>query len=213
MSLLLPSEVSIVAVDLNPAMLDHARAVGAAGHVQWRIADAMALPFDDKTFDVVVCQFGAMFFPDKSLAFSEARRVLARRGTFLFSVWDRIEDNEFADIATAAVADLFPTDPPSFLSRTPHGYFDYATIKSDLRRAGFEHPPETVTLPARSRALSAQIPAFAYCQGTPMRNEIEVRDPTQLEKATDLAAEAIAARFGRGEVDGKIQAKIFSVAR
>ena len=95
--------VSIVATDLNQAMLDEAAAVGTARPVQWQQADAMALPFADGEFDAVVCQFGVMFFPDKSRAFSEARRVLKPGGVFIFNVWDRISENEFADTVTTAL--------------------------------------------------------------------------------------------------------------
>src|SRR6185369_13756030 len=97
----LPPETAIVATDLNQAMLDRAAAVGTARVVTWQQADATQLPFPDGAFDAVVCQFGAMFFPDKAKAFSEARRVLAPGGVFMFSVWDRIEENEFAAVVTA----------------------------------------------------------------------------------------------------------------
>ena len=104
----LPADVSIVSTDLNQAMLDHAMSVGTSRAVTWQQADAMNLPFDDGTFDAVVCQFGAMFFPDKAAAFAETRRVLRPGGTFLFNVWDRLEDNEFADCVTQAMARLSP---------------------------------------------------------------------------------------------------------
>jgi SAM-dependent methyltransferase len=93
----LPAGTAIVASDLNQAMLDVAAAAGTARPVEWRQADAMQLPFPDGGFDAVVCQFGAMFFPDKPRAFAEARRVLRPGGKLVFSVWDRIEENEFAD--------------------------------------------------------------------------------------------------------------------
>src|SRR5256885_14920391 len=93
----LPESVAIVATDLNQAMLDQAAAVGTKRAVKWQQADAMQLPFGDATFDAVVCQFGVMFFPDKARAFAEARRVLRPGGVFLFNVWDRIAENEFAD--------------------------------------------------------------------------------------------------------------------
>jgi ubiquinone/menaquinone biosynthesis C-methylase UbiE len=118
----LPDSVSIVATDLNQPMLDHASAVGTKRVVKWRQADAVQLPFEDRTFDAVVCQFGVMFFSEKSRAYSEARRVLRPGGVFIFNVWDRIEENEFADTVTAALELLFPEDPPHFLARTPHGY-------------------------------------------------------------------------------------------
>jgi len=207
----LPETVSIVATDLNQAMLDRAAAVGTRRPVEWRQADAMQLPFPDGAFDAVVCQFGVMFFPEKPKAFSEARRVLRPGGIFLFNVWDRIEENEFADTVTSALQTLFPQDPPRFMVRTPHGYHDHRVIERDLVGGGFTAPARIETLAARSRAASPKIPAIAYCQGTPLRNEIEARGPSRLGEATDVAAEAVAKRFGRGVVDGKIQAHIVAV--
>lgn len=138
---LLPADVTIVATDLNQPMLDHAARIGTCRPVEWRHADAMQLPFADRTFDVVVCQFGVMFFPDKVRAFVEARRVLSPGGVFLFNVWDRIEANEFADTVTTALASLFPDNPPSFLARVPHGYFDCTRIARNLAAAGFTASP------------------------------------------------------------------------
>jgi SAM-dependent methyltransferase len=209
----LPDAVSIVATDLNQAMLDRASAVGTKRAVEWRHADAMGLPFPDEAFDAVVCQFGVMFFPDKAKAFSEARRVLRAGGVFVFSVWDRIEENDFADTVTAALASLFPADPPRFLARTPHGYHHRSAIEQDLADGGFRAPFAIDTVVARSRAASARIPAVAYCQGTPLRNEIETRAGSQLDDATDAAAKAISERFGNGAVDGKIQAHVVTVGK
>jgi SAM-dependent methyltransferase len=207
----LPESVSIVATDLNQAMLDQASVVGTKRTVEWRQADAMQLPFRDGTFDAVVCQFGVMFFPEKSKAFSEARRVLRPGGVFIFNVWDQIKENEFADTVTTALESLFPKDPPRFMARTPHGYHDQRTIERDLANGGFIASPRINTVAARSRANSSRIPAIAYCQGTPLRNEIEARDASRLGEATDVAAQAIARRFGSGPVDGKIQAHIVAI--
>jgi SAM-dependent methyltransferase len=192
-------------------MLDHAVSVGAQRAVEWRQANAMQLPFQDGAFDAVVCQFGAMFFPDKSKAYSEARRVLRAGGVFIFNVWDRIEENEFADTVTTSLETVFPDDAPRFLARTPHGYCDRKTIERDLMNGGFVASPEITTLAARSRAESSRVPAIAYCQGTPLRNEIEARDASRLGEATDVAAESIAQRFGRGAIDAKIQALVISI--
>lgn len=207
----LPQSVSIVATDLNQAMLDQAAAVGTRRVVQWRQADAMQLPFPDATFDAVLCQFGVMFFPDKAKAFAEARRVLKPGGLLAFNVWDRIAENEFADAVTRALESVFPKDPPRFLARTPHGYHDTGAIRRDLAAGGFAGAPRIDTIAARSRAASPNVPAIAYCQGTPLRSEIEARDAARLGEATELAAAAIAQRFGRGAVDGKIQAHVVTV--
>jgi len=209
----LPAATEIVATDLNPGMLETAQQVGTSRPVQWQQADAMQLPFADGEFDVVVCQFGVMFFPDKAHAFGEARRVLRPGGAFVFNAWDRIEDNEFADVVTSALATMFPADPPRFMARTPHGYHDRATIERDLRAGGFDKPARIETVAARSRAATARHPAIAYCQGSPLRSEIEARDAARLGEATDLATAAIERRFGAGPVDARIQAHVVVVER
>jgi ubiquinone/menaquinone biosynthesis C-methylase UbiE len=206
----LPASSAIVATDLNQAMLDRAAKVGTQRAVEWRVADAAALPFGDGTFDAVIRQIGAMFF-DKIRCFAEVKRVLASDGVFRFSVWDRIEENEFEQTVTRAVAALYEEDPPLFLARTPHGYFDTAAIARDLAAGGFTAAPNIVTLTARSRASSPRIVAIAYCHGTPLRNEIEARNGATVNECTDAVEAAIARRFGQGPVDGKMQAHVISV--
>jgi len=203
---------SYVVTDLNQPMLDYAASRQAPdSRIKWRQADALALPFENAAFDLVCCQFGAMFFPDRSAAYREARRVLKPGGHFLFSVWDRIEENVFADDVTKALARFFPDDPPRFLARTPHGYHDTALIRSELEGAGFSRV-RIETRAEQSRASSARLPAVACCQGTPLRDEIEARKAGSLESATDYAAAAIADRHGGGEVAAKIQAHVIVAA-
>jgi ubiquinone/menaquinone biosynthesis C-methylase UbiE len=204
----LPAQARIMATDLNQPMLDRAsERQSHDGRIKWRQADALALPFEDQTFDVVACQFGAMFFPDKVQGYREARRVLKRGGHFFFNVWDRISENEFADVVTEALATLFPQDPPRFMARIPHGYHDVEMIRKELTAAGFmDISVETVD--DTSSASSPRDPAIAYCQGTPLRNEIETRDASRLEDATKEAAQALASRFGSGPIEGRIRAHV-----
>ena len=194
--------------DLNQPMLDHAAArQGADARIAWQQADALGLPFDDAAFDLVCCQFGAMFFPDRTRGYGEAKRVLKPGGRFVFNVWDRIEENVFANDVTNALAEIFPSNPPRFLARIPHGYWDTSLIRRELSSAGFSDIAiETRT--EQSCAPSAHFPALAYCQGTPLRNEIEAMGGDRLQDATEHAAAAIAARHGHGEVTAKIQAFI-----
>lgn len=206
---LLPDSVNIVATDLNQPMLDHAAEQTSSRRVSWQRVDAQSLPFPDGAFDAVVCQFGVMFFPDRRKAYREARRVLKAGGCFIFSVWDRIEYNEFADLVTLAAADVFPDDPPLFFARIPHGYHDKEAIIADVQSAGFANvAAETIT--RRSVAPSCRDPAIGLCQGTPLRNEIEARDANRLIALTDAAAARISARFGEGPVDGMIQAHVIT---
>jgi SAM-dependent methyltransferase len=206
----LPADSTIVATDLNEAMLALAAEIGAGRPVTWRQADAMALPFPDACFDAVVCQFGAMFFPDKSKAFAEARRVLRPAGVLMFNVWDGIEDNDFANEITRALAARFPDNPPAFMARTPHGYHEPDRIAADLKAGGFSAAPEFVTKTMLVTASSARVAATAYCQGTPLRGEIEARGMS-LADATALSVAALERRFGAGQVEGKIQGKVVTV--
>jgi ubiquinone/menaquinone biosynthesis C-methylase UbiE len=204
----LSPDARYVVTDLNQPMLDYATNRQAADNrITWRKADALALPFEDAAFDLVCCQFGAMFFPNRQSGYREARRVLKPGGHFLFNVWDRIEENVFANDVTNALAELFPSDPPRFLARTPHGYYDTALIRHELEQAGFSKVL-IETRADQSRASSPRDPAVAYCQGTPLRNEIEARAAGELDAATDHAAARIASKHGSGAVAAKIQAHV-----
>lgn len=208
----LPAETRLTVTDLNQPMLDHAKGRQPAdSRIAWKQADALALPFEDRSFDAVACQFGAMFFPDKVQGYREARRVLKPGGHFFFSVWDRIEENDFADVITQELAAVFPNDPPRFLARTPHGYHHEKQIREEVKAAGFTN----ISIDAvdeRSKAPSPRDPAIAYCQGTPLRSEIEARGAPGLEEATNKAADAMARKFGTGAVDGRIRALVISAS-
>ncbi|MBN3766326.1 class I SAM-dependent methyltransferase [Burkholderia sp. Ac-20365] len=209
----LPEQVGIVATDLNQAMLDTASKLGTRRPVTWQQADATQLPFDDGSFDLVVCQFGAMFFPDKARAFAEARRVLRSGGALIFNVWDRIEENDITATVSARLAELFEADPPRFMQRVPHGYYDTNIIARDLADGGFAAPPRIETLAKRAHADSADTAAIAFCQGTPLRGEIEARTGASLEEATSACAAALRARFGNSEISGKLQAHVVIAQR
>ena len=180
----------IVATDLNQPMLDEAQRRVAAAHVRFVQADALDLPFEDSNFDLVVCQFGVMFFPDKVKANAEARRVLGEGGRYLLVIWDRIDRNPATYAAGKAVAALFPEDSSAFYERIPFRYHDRDTIRSDLVAAGFGDV-EIETVELSSRAASARDVALGLVQGTPMRSEIEQRGEGMLQRTTDAATEAL----------------------
>jgi ubiquinone/menaquinone biosynthesis C-methylase UbiE len=208
----LPDGTQITATDLNEPMLAQARTrLSDWPQIRWQQADALALPFSDASFDVVACQFGVMFFPDRVKGYAEARRVLRPGGHFVFNVWDKVEENEFAHVVHQALQQVFPDNPPQFMVRTPHGYHDVAKIRADLNEAGFtDIAIETVA--HQSRANAPQDPATAFCQGSPMRGEIEACGAPGLEAATRQAADALARRFGKGPIEGRLRALVISAA-
>jgi ubiquinone/menaquinone biosynthesis C-methylase UbiE len=191
-------DLDVVATDLNAAMVDAARSRLASDRVAWQVADAMDLPFEAETFDVVACQFGVMFFPDKVAGYAETARVLRPDGTFALNVWDRIETSPVAAVVTDALDAAAPGESLDFLRRTPHGHSDVQVLEGDLRAAGFaEVRIERMTGTCRCTARDG---AVAYCQGTPLRGAIE-QSSLPLEGATDIAEKALEAQFGEGPFD------------
>jgi ubiquinone/menaquinone biosynthesis C-methylase UbiE len=201
---------SIVATDLNQPMLDLAAAqLPGEGRVVWRQADALELPFADESFDIAACQFGVMFFPDKPKSHREVRRILRPDGRYLFNVWDAIASNDFTATLQDALVEAFPADPPRFIERTPHGYHDLGTIELDLMAGGFAKPV-IERVEKRARADSAMDVATGFCQGTPIRGEIEARGEPGLTAVTEAVARALERRFGSGPIEGAIAAFVVS---
>jgi len=200
-------DADIVATDLNPAMLAIASGRVQGGRTQFQSADAQQLPFADDEFDLVVCQYGVMFFSDKVGAYGEVQRVLKPGGAFLFNAWGSLGENRIPQLVEEAVAGLFPGNPPGFLGRTPHGYHNGATIAEDLAAAGF-HDIEIEKVALPSRAASARQPAVGFAHGSPLRMEIEARDASRLDEAADAAAKAVEAVFGSGPIEAVMTANV-----
>ena len=207
----LPDTCAITATDLSAAMVSHAEQVGTLRPVTWRQAGVMELPYDDRSFDLAVCQFGTMFFPDRVAAYREIRRVLRPGGSFLFNIWRGIEDNEFADVVTQALVELHPETPPLFLARSPHGHGLDSEIQADLDDAGFSEC-SLVRRDEVSHASTPEAAAIAYVQGTPLRNEIEAFAPDGLRLATDVATATLRTRFGTGPIAGRISAVVVAAS-
>lgn len=191
----LPAGVRLTATDLNDAMLEYARShhPGLSG-IEWRQADAAALPFRHGSFDAVVCQFGYMFVPDKEGAMREARRVLRPGGTFLFNVWDRIEENDVARTSHETIGSFFPEDPPQFYS-VPFGFHDTERIQAMLRAAGFGDV-RVDTLPQESRSPSARDAALGLIRGNPVGTDIRDRGTVPIDTVIDAVERALRERFG-----------------
>lgn len=202
-----PPPDEVTATDLNGAMvaLGSARAPGAV----WRQADAQRLPFPDQAFDLVVCQFGVMFFPDRVAAFGEVRRVLVPGGRFLFNTWGPIEEHAFEVALQAGLERAFPADPPLFLPTVPHGYADPAAAVADLTAAGFA-VEEQQKLTLQGRAESTADLVTGYLTGTPVRAAVEERGGGPAVRETVLAE--MTGRLGPGPVTAPMAAYVFRAA-
>lgn len=201
----LPPSVKLTATDLNDAMFNYAQQKFAPGEVEWRQADACELPFPDGSFEAIVCEFGIMFFPDKDRAAREVFRVLKPGGTFLFNVWDKIEENDFANIAHREIIRFFESDPPTFYE-VPFSFFDHEAIAAMLASAGFRDIQVT-TLPMTGVASSAADLTHGLIHGNPVAADIRERDESLLPQVESAIAEAIRTRCG-DPPKGKLQAMV-----
>lgn len=180
----------IVATDLNQAMLEVAAQRLSVANVRFREADALELPVEDSSFDLVICQFGVMFYPDKVRGNAEARRVLRDGGHYLLAVWDSIDRNPLSNLAHRTMERLFPDNPPMFMKRGPFSYYEPEWIERDLTAAGFASVGiETIEL--TSRSPSAADAARGLSHGSPMRIELEEYGPDALDSVyVELSAAA-----------------------
>jgi ubiquinone/menaquinone biosynthesis C-methylase UbiE len=205
-------DAEIIATDLNEPMIEQAARRVRSDKVSFEVADAQALRFAEESFDLVVCQFGVMFFPDKVRGNAEARRVLRDGGRYLLVIWDKVERNLATMAAGRAVAELIPGEAGRFYERIPFKYHDPALIEQDLRAAGFERI-EIETVERRSRAASARDAAVALVQGTPMRADIEEVAPGQLDAATDAAEAALRQFEGPEGFDAPMSAHLVTAIK
>ena len=203
---------TLVATDLNVAMIAHGRATIPSGpRLEWREADGTKLPFEQKSFDAVLCQFGLMFFPDKAAGIREAFRVLKPAGLYLFNVWDAIEHNAVARITHETVASFFPTDPPQFYT-IPFSLHDPVPIRGWLDAAGFKditwlQVAKAGTSPSAAEAVNGLI------DGNPIYGAIMQRQPDLLPEIKRAVVRKIAAELGDHPVRCNLRALVFSARR
>ena len=208
----LPPDVHVTATDLNAPMLEVAQTKFKSGEgVDFRPADATALPFADGAFDTIVCQFGVMFFPQKDTSYREVHRVLAPGGRYLFSVWDSHRHNPFGRIAHETTARFFPADPPQFYT-VPFSYYQIDPIKESLINAGFTDINVAVVRIQKEISDAARF-ARALVHGNPLIDQIRARGGVDPDRIVDALAQALRQEFGADPGWMPLQAIVFSVSR
>jgi SAM-dependent methyltransferase len=206
----LPAAATLVATDLNEAMVAYARASFPAAGIVWQIADAQALPFANESFDVVVCQFGIMFLPEPARGFGEAHRVLAPSGTLLANAWLALNENPAHQAMQDALAAMFPDSPPRFLD-TPYGYHDQERIRADATAGGFADV-RLETVRVQSNAACAVEFAKGFARGSPLTHELEARG-ADLDEVTREIARAVALVGGSAPFTLDLAATVITATR
>lgn len=199
---------SVMATDLNEAMVVAGSALEP--RAVWRQADAQALPFEDGTFDLVVCQFGVMFFPDRRAAYAEVGRVLAPQGRFLFNSWGPVSSHGFGAAFQAALEQSMPDEAPSFLRDVPHGYTDPAEVAADLEAAGLV-PTGAEEITLEGAAESAASVAMGFLTGTPVSAALQAREDA--EELSAAVTRNMTDRLGTGPVTAAMTATVSTAHR
>ncbi|MDT7551119.1 MAG: hypothetical protein QOE84_3513 [Actinomycetota bacterium] len=198
----------IVATDLNAAMVSWA--AERVPEAAWCVADAQDLHFDDRSFDLVVCQFGVMFFPDKVAAFAETVRVLSPGGRVLLTVWDTVEGSTLSAALVDSLAVVLPDDLPSFLRRVPHGYTDSDQIRADLRAGGLV-VDSLDRMVLHGRAITPREFVHGICRGTPTRFDLEQRG--SLDTLIEALADDMTRRLGAEPIEGELTAFVVTASK
>lgn len=206
----LPADATLVATDLNDAMVEYARAAVAEAGIEWQQADAQALPFPDGSFDAVVCQFGFMFLADKVQGLREARRVLRDGGLLLANVWHTREANTYARVIQEFIDERFPHDTPRFLD-TPYGYSDHVRLRADLAVAGWDDV-RLEEVRTSSDVESAEEVARGFLMGTPLSLQLAERGTAGETLVLELA-ERLAAHGGDRPFRAELAATVISATR
>jgi ubiquinone/menaquinone biosynthesis C-methylase UbiE len=208
----LAGQGTVVATDLNEPMLAYARQKGLGGsHLEWRQADATKLPFDDSSFDAVMCQFGLMFYSDKVTGLREAFRVLKPGGHHVFSVWDALEQNRIAKISHDTIGSFFPSKPPQFYL-VPFSLHDAAKISAWLDGVGFRRV-ECHEVRKVGMSPSAEAAALGLIEGTPAYLAIMEQRPEVLANIKAALARNLIAEFGDQPLRCQLRAYVFSAMR
>jgi len=209
----LPRTTGLTITDLNEPMLEYARqrTVANRDNLEWRQADAQELPFPDESYDLVMCQFGAMFFPDKPKALREFKRVLTTSGALILSVWDSLERNPLQEIAHSTIGGFFTADPPEFYE-IPFVLGDVVEVRRLVEGAGFEKiAVETLSLTGRGE--SAQHAAIGLVMGNPVINTLREQATTDIEEIVAAVARGLEKRFGSGGIEVPLRAHVVSAIK
>jgi ubiquinone/menaquinone biosynthesis C-methylase UbiE len=208
----LPPDAAIVATDLNDAMIEHARTrVPADPRLEWRQADAMALPFADDTFDAAICQFGLMFVPHKLAALREFRRVLTPAGRAIVTVWGSLDENVAGRIPHLALMEAFPDDPPQFYL-VPFAMADERQTTSLFAEAGFS----SVTCDVVDRiaeSASAELAGEGFVFGNPVILAIRERGTVAPETIARTIASRLASAGGESPCRLPMRARVFTAVK
>lgn len=202
----IPASAKLIASDISEDMLGEAKKKLSHLDIEWQNIDAQQLPFSDDCIDLIVCCFGYMFVPDKPKAFAEAYRVLRPGGMFLFTTWDRLEQNA-ASYTSRSIAKEYLEEPLPGSYNLATSMSDETAIGQLLQDAGFSKKTiEKVKL--FSVSPSAKEAANGLVEGGPFYKEIKKRNPAWIDEIKIKVEKELTEKFGAAPMISPISAVI-----
>jgi ubiquinone/menaquinone biosynthesis C-methylase UbiE len=200
----IPPTAKLIATDISDEMLSVGKNKLAHLDIEWQIMDAQALSFNDSSIDLVVCCFGYMFVPDKHKAFAEVYRVLKPGGHFLFTTWDKLENNA-ASFCSVSVATKYLAEPLPESSYLATSMSDAAMITQLAHDAGFEKI-SVEKLQLLSVSETAKNAALGFIEGASIYGTIKKRNPEKIEEIKIELEKEFASKFGTAPMIAPISA-------
>lgn len=194
----------LTATDINPDMLSVARKNVTHPNVVWDTVDMQEIPFDDSSYDLIVCQFGVMFVPDKVKAFKEIYRVLKPGGRFVFNVWESFQRNLVSYHTDQVINSFFGEDPVMFI-QIPFSYHNKTEIGNHLQNGGFSDFSFDHVKREMDR-INAGDASIGLIEGNPSINAINERKPELLDEIRMRLKATLAENFGDNPMKYSLEA-------
>jgi ubiquinone/menaquinone biosynthesis C-methylase UbiE len=195
---------TLTATDLNPDMIKTAKEIVKDDKIKWMPADAMELPFDDDSFDLVVMQFGIMFFPDKEKGLKEAYRVLRYGGKIIYNTWNKVETIKAIHEGRVVIESYFGGNPPKFYS-VPFSMYDDRELTTITRRAGFKNITTTL-VKKEGHSPSASDLAKGIVEGNPVYMAILERDASLVNTIKEHVQKVLTEKFSGKDLRSPLEA-------
>jgi ubiquinone/menaquinone biosynthesis C-methylase UbiE len=208
----LPPDGKLMATDLNAGMIEVAKSIMQDGRIHWQVVDAQELPFENDSFDHIICQFGVMFFPDKAKAMAEAYRVLQPGGKYIFNVWDALEFNPRSAIIKTVMEELMGDEAPDFLKKGPYSWFDKDEITNLLKLTGFKE----INLDVVYKTAYYETPGDlinGFVKGSPLSAYLAEQTDELREKIVNGLMDRVRGEFGDSKLESPMQAIVCTASK
>jgi SAM-dependent methyltransferase len=204
-------DVNIWATDLSPDMMAVAQQKVNAQNISWAQVDMCAIPYSEAYFDVVVCQFGLMFAPDKLKALQEIYRVLNKGGRLIFNTWGLLANNKVFQIFNETLVNLMNFDLAG-AEQGPFSLQDEQAVRRLLSSAGFSDV-RLASVSKTGESPTAAQAAKGFFQGSQLAASLKEKNPALGDQIQAMAANEFMRQLADHPMRTPLQAWVFEAGK